>query len=269
MNALTDEWIDSMARSQFRLDTACSEETERRFRVMLNRAPDKQPEGARIYLGTEPLFRFIVYGADAYLMAGAELFECIRESFGKRAPEWMLKARNLRTLDKILNKEGLCIYEIQECFLPRAEEFEEELAKKTERVSDAVRPLFSDEIKKITGLNGENAALGNHAFPGAGTDTLGFGFYNDKECLGVCGAERDGRYLWQIGVDVKEEYSGLGIATVLIREAAVEVLRRGFLPFYGTNPGHIVSMRAALSAGFRPAWTEVFACTSDKGRRDT
>ncbi len=268
MAELTEEWIDRTARAQLRLDAACPEEMERDYRIMLNPSPLSPPEGARLYPGTVPSFRFIVYESDAYLMVPEPLLEDLREAFGSRAPEWMLKVPNLRRLEDILVGAGYCIFEIQECFLPRAEAFFGENEDPSgmivfDETEFLIRNLSPEEIREFAAL-GEDS-FGKHAFPGSGTEQLAFGMVAGERCAGVCGAQRDGRFLWQLGVDVKEEFCGFGIATELIYHTAAEVLHRGFLPFYGSNPGHIVSKRAALSAGFRPAWTEVFAGFAPEG----
>jgi hypothetical protein len=39
---------------------------------------------------------------------------------------------------------------------------------------------------------------------------------------------------------------------------AIEILKRGKIPYYATAPGNISSQRVAISAGFMPAWTCVY-----------
>ena len=62
----------------------------------------------------------------------------------------------------------------------------------------------------------------------------------------------------QIGVDVEEAYRGKGMAAELVRLLKEEILRRGEIPFYSVSQSHILSMNTAVSAGFLPAWSEIY-----------
>lgn len=68
--------------------------------------------------------------------------------------------------------------------------------------------------------------------------------------------------MWQIGVDVLEEYRHQGIATALTSALALEILARGKVPFYCAAWSNIKSVRTAIKSGFRPAWIELTAKTS-------
>ena len=75
---------------------------------------------------------------------------------------------------------------------------------------------------------------------------------------GMAGASRDGMYVRQIGIDVREEYRGRGLATYLTTLMKQRLLENGTLPFYGTSESHALSRSVAVQAGFLPAWCEIY-----------
>ncbi|MCH7490441.1 MAG: serine/threonine protein kinase [Gemmatimonadetes bacterium] len=76
--------------------------------------------------------------------------------------------------------------------------------------------------------------------------------------VGAASLTADADQLWQIGVDVLEEHRGQGLAAAMTAALALEALANNAVPYYGTTASNIPSMRAALSAGFRPGWVDAF-----------
>lgn len=72
----------------------------------------------------------------------------------------------------------------------------------------------------------------------------------------MAGCSADTPEMWQIGIDVLPEYRGKGIGKTLVALLRDEVLRRGFIPYYGTSLSNICSWKIALSCGFVPTWIE-------------
>ena len=69
--------------------------------------------------------------------------------------------------------------------------------------------------------------------------------------------------MWQIGVDVLPEYRKNGIASALTSRLALEIVKRGKVPFYCAAWSNIKSVRNAIKSGFRPAWVEMTAKTQE------
>ena len=65
--------------------------------------------------------------------------------------------------------------------------------------------------------------------------------------------------MWQIGVDVNEEYRNRNIASTITSRLALEVLKQDKVPFYCCAWSNIKSVRNAIKSGFKPAWVEVTA----------
>ncbi|MGA5744589.1 histone acetyltransferase [Rothia mucilaginosa] len=74
--------------------------------------------------------------------------------------------------------------------------------------------------------------------------------------IAMVGLSDDSPIMRQIGIDVLPAWRGVGIASVLVRDAARLTLAEGYLPFYGTSPSHMLSQRVAMNAGLVPTWWE-------------
>jgi GNAT superfamily N-acetyltransferase len=99
----------------------------------------------------------------------------------------------------------------------------------------------------------------NHPRP----DVLATLARKDGRIVGMAGASKDCAKMWQIGIDALPEYRNYGLAAYLVNWLALEILDRGYVPYYGTASSNIASQRVAHRAGFRPAWVCAY-----KGRFD-
>ena len=78
------------------------------------------------------------------------------------------------------------------------------------------------------------------------------------EIVGMAGASADCKAMWQIGVDVLEQHRGKGLAATLVNMPTLEILNRGFIPYYSTDCSNIISQRVAIKAGYFPAWAHCY-----------
>ena len=90
-------------------------------------------------------------------------------------------------------------------------------------------------------------------------DVLGVGAYDGDRLVGLAGCSADCEDMWQIGIDVLPAYRRQGIASALTSRLAIEILKRGKVPFYCAAWCNIKSVRNAIKCGFRPAWVEMTA----------
>ena len=247
------EDVELLARKQFMLDIGLEREGKDDLRIVLNRRHEKMPEGRRLYREEEDFFRLIVFGADAFILSDEKLYEWSCSFYGNRKPEFMLNFHNLRQLDRELKKYGFMIEEVQECFLPSFIFFDRDDAVMKEEVRTELL-----EGETLTNLIGEG--IFPHALVGRdkAIEAIGFKPSASEGFAAAAGAQRDGAYLWQTGVDVLEEYRDRGIATELVYQLTERLIGEGKLPFYGVRPGNIISKKVAVAAGFEPAFSEVF-----------
>ena len=99
----------------------------------------------------------------------------------------------------------------------------------------------------------------NHPRP----DILALIAKKEGQIVGMAGASNDCAMMWQVGMDVLPDYRNYGLAAHLVNRLTFEILKRGYIPYYGTGTSNIASQRVAHRAGYYPAWVCVY-----KGRFD-
>ena len=240
--------FNETARAQFRLDTNCSVECENKYRIMINHS--KRLEGARIFEGMSDEFRAVIYKADAYIMASDELYEWVKEKYSLFKCEWFCKFENLRELDNKLKDYGLCIHDTHIYMLPDEnwEDYEMDCPYEIKLFGEE----NIDDLRKMGKFP--------HALPGSVTqkDVIALAAFDEGRPIAAAGASIDGKYMWQIGVDVYEDYLHHGLAVYLVTELKKLIIKKGFLPYYGSSESHSLSLDTGIRSGFIPAWAEVF-----------
>ena len=74
------------------------------------------------------------------------------------------------------------------------------------------------------------------------------------EPLAVAGIWRQGTRRDEIGVDVRRDARGMGLARVVVIRATQDILGRGRVPYYSIGATNVRSHRNALSCGFLPVY---------------
>jgi predicted GNAT family acetyltransferase len=69
--------------------------------------------------------------------------------------------------------------------------------------------------------------------------------------------------MWQIGVDVLLPYRGKGLAAALVNMLTLEILNRGYVPYYGASGSNVISQHVAVRAGYIPAWAHCYRTRLD------
>jgi len=242
------EEIDELVRRQFRLDTNCSEDMENEYRVMIN--PSVKAAGSRFYGELSPFFRAIIYFGDMYLCCDERIIEVIREKYSKYAPEWFCKFSNLNELNTLLGGYGYSILDTHIYFLPGQDFYDYEFETDYE--------LVYLEPEAILELKGDKRFHNAFAYIEDAPDMIGLAAMHNDKMIGCAGASADGKYMWQIGVDVIEDYRGQGLSCALTHTLAAKIMDKGIVPYYGTCESHSISRRCAIGSGFAPAFCEVY-----------
>jgi len=81
--------------------------------------------------------------------------------------------------------------------------------------------------------------------------------------VGIASASAECKTMWQISVDVLLPYRGNKLATILVNTLTLEVLNRGYIPYYSTDCSNVISQRVAVQAGYLPAWSHCFRTRLD------
>ena len=245
--------IDRIVREQFRLDTNCSIEDERKKIININRAV--KHSGSRYYADLEIFFRAIIYRGEMYMSADEQILDWCREEYGLYKPEWFCKYHNLRKLDEKLREFGYKIYDTHIYCLPDMDFEGYDFS-----VPYEIRWFEPDEIP---GLRENNPFINALMFLPDCPDVIAVAAYDgDGRAVAMAGASSDSDTMWQIGIDVLPEYRNRGLAFALVTMLKEKIISLGKVPFYGTSESHSNSLHVGLRSGFMPAFTEVF-CSKD------
>lgn len=218
-------------------------------------APTVVLPGSRVINKLDPFFRVIVFMGTAYVMADEETIPGWEEILKDYQAEWFFNYGKLRKIDRILNEFDREIIDTHIYFLPDAD------APKIKVPSDW-EWLSIEDIKNRKATNEFHNAL---CYSPTQPDVYGLGAPDGKGGYkGMSGASLDGKFTRQIGIDVKPEYRGEGLATGLVTVLKQKIIEDGYLPFYGTAESHALSRSVGVKSGFLPAFSELFVSRIDK-----
>ena len=207
--------------------------------------------GRRVFSDEPPFFRAATMGMGAVICASADIAEYTRVLAKNTAGTEIFTASVMSALNRELFSHGCCIGLLNQYYVPavpyrpavRSEGF-------TLRVFD------ENNIAELFGYKGfDNALL--YRTEGERRDIIAVCAFNGRSIMGMAGASSDSPTMAQIGIDVLPEFRGMGVGAALVASCTAEVLRSGYVPYYGTWSGNIISQRIAAKCGYRPAWCEM------------
>lgn len=208
---------------------------------------------ARRYLELPFDCHLVSYGANIVAAVRPGLDAVVRQYIDHYPTEHCFETPNLHVLNDALQAFGLRVCYMAEYFLPDC---------------GLVRPLPCDFALRLL----TQADFGGLYLPQwsnalcekrRALDVLGLGVYDGDTLVGLAGCSADCDEMWQIGIDVLPAYRRRGIASALISGLAVEIFKRGKVPFYCAAWSNLGSVRSAIKSGFRPAWVELTARSAD------
>ncbi len=243
--------IFEIAMKQSAIDSSCD------YKDFLNAenkiVTSKNNINARKYLTLPFLCDFTSYGNAVVASVSEELKEIVQVYLDKYTSYQCFDMPNLHVLSDLLKPYNMDICFFAEYFLPdttklKALKCDYETKNLTQKdFKDLYLPQWSNAI------NEKRKEL----------DVLGIGAYDNGKLIGFAGCSADCEDMWQIGIDVLPQYRKKGIAKALTSSLAVEVLKRGKVPFYCCAWSNIKSVKNAIASGFIPAWVQVTVKSSD------
>ena len=112
------------------------------------------------------------------------------------------------------------------------------------------------DLPQISKLKGFGYVLGSSA-------ELVITAIHKGKIIGMAGTKVDCEKMRVVNVDVLKKYRNRGIATALVNLLTLEVLSRGFIPYYFTGSSNTASLRTAVKAGYFPAWTHSYKAMTE------
>lgn len=242
---MTNEEILRIAMEQSAEDINCKPEDFLQSRPVVVRL-EMGPKAKKFY--KEPVAcHLISYGSNIVASTKDEYRNIVTEYVNKFEFYRCFETPNLYWLNERLAPKGQKICFMAEYYLPDVNRLRPLPCEYETRVleprdfADLYKPEWSNALCE------ERKHL----------DVLGVGAYVGDKLVGLAGCSADCERMWQIGVDVLPEYRKRGIAAAITSRLAVEILKRGKVPFYCSAWSNIRSVRTAVKCGFIPAWVEM------------
>ena len=241
--------ILQIAKAQLALDYNCqlSDFEKEKNTIVENNLID----GRRIYDSDGCFFKLLCFGNRAIISTVPLIIPWCEENLLNRDAAWIFEYPKLRAIDKKLIEFGNEIADVHHYYLPNPN-------------VPCIEPITSVkwyEYEDISQFENDDRLRESLAFNKNHPDVLAVASFDGENILGMAGASADSKTMWQIGIDVLPEYRGRGIGTNLVTLLKNEILKRGKIPFYGTVESHFHSQNIAVSAGFFPAWAELYSKT--------
>jgi len=202
---------------------------------------------ARRYLKLPHVCDLTSYGNNIVATISEEYKEIVENYIGKYPVEHCFETPNMHVIDDAFKPYGFGVCFMAEYFLP-------DMNVLTALPCELeLRVLVQEDFADLYKPEWSNALCEGRKH----LDVLGVGAYENGKLVGLAACSADCDSMWQIGIDVLPEYRRRGIASALTSRLAVEILKRGKVPFYCCAWSNIKSARNAIKSGFRPAWVQM------------
>lgn len=244
---MTDKDILDIALLQSAWDLSCSPEDFSANHPVV--VVSKMDARKKKFMAEINALEFHTYGKNVVASVSEEIKEDVIRFLSDKAPERAFEPAAIIELDRMLNGHGYEVAYMGLNFLPR-QEFMTELSCPYE-----TRFLEKGEFEHLYTDEFSNALCDKRKH----LDILCCAAYDGDNIIGLAGCSMDGEEMWQIGIDVLPECRKQGVASALTSKLALEILRRGKIPFYGCAWANVKSHRNAAKCGFRAAWATLTA----------
>lgn len=241
--------MELAAAKQLSVDLNCSPEDL--FKSENTVTIPKNNDGRRLFTDEPPLFRAASMGMGAVIAAANAVTPYAKLLAEQRGGAEIFEAAAVSALNRELFTHGCCIGHQSQYYLPKTP-----YRSGARHEGYSLRVFEGTEISELYSCEGFSNAL-LYRNEGARRDILAVCAINGRRIMGIAGASNDSPVMAQIGIDVLPEFRGMGVGAALVSACAAELLAAGYIPYYGTWSGNIISQRLAAKCGFFPAWCEM------------
>ena len=205
----------------------------------------------RNFINEKSSFKIISLGNNAVISTTKELVPWFTEFSKDKIGHNLFNYDNLKIIDNKLKENNIDINNAYYIFLPIDD-------KKDISIDYKIKWYEKEEITPLYEIGGFPNAICNE-YNENRPDVLILTALDKNEIIAMAGCTVEGENLWQIGIDVKEDYKGKGIGTYLVRAMKEEVIKRGHIPIYSTSVGNMYSWNTGIKCGFYPISIEIFS----------
>jgi len=203
----------------------------------------------RHYINGMFFFQMATFGDNAVITADECIHEWLKEYTKDKKGHWLFEHNNLVKIDEKLKEHNKKLYHTHHMFLSYKETTPKDINIKTEWFEkEAIHQFYETKMFPNALCTKYNPKR---------PDVLAVAAYDGDKIIGMAGCSADTPLLWQVGIDVNENYRGRGIGTYLVTLIKNETEKRGKIPFYGTSLSNLHSWGIALNSGFSPVWVEI------------
>ena len=257
---MTNQQILAIAMAQSAIDCNCNANDFIKEENVI--VVSEKNDQSRKYLELPFSCQLVSYGNNIVASIREEYREIVQRYLENYPVEHCFETPNLHALNEALMPHGQKICFMAEYFLPDIDKLEEKPCAYECRI------LEQTDFADLYVPEWSNALCEKRKH----LDVLGVGAYDNGKLIALAACSADCDDMWQIGIDVLPEYRRQGLATALTSKLALEILKRGKVPFYCAAWCNLKSVRNAIKSGFKPAWVELtakpVAFVDDINRRD-
>ena len=243
--------MELAAAKQLGIDFGCTPDSLFKYENTVT-LPVKK-EGRRMFYDELPLFRAATMGMGAVISAGEAVMPYAKLLGSQRSGTEIFCAESISAINRELFTHGCYIGGINQYYLPKTPYRSGARAE-----GYSLRVFEGEDIKELYSCEGFSNAL-LYRSEGVRRDILAVCAVNGRRIMGIAGASNDSPVMAQIGIDVLPEFRGMGVGAALVSACAGELLASGYVPYYGTWCGNVISQRLAAKCGFVPAWCEMYS----------
>lgn len=191
----------------------------------------------------------LIYQGKLYVRANsAPLLAQLKKQYQGKNNQWFFELQNIQTFQAILAENGYSLNEWGTFLLPQ---------KIVNKEDEAIKIFYEEDIKQFKNQKNFDQCF---ADSDEDPDKIGVAYQMNGKIIGMAGCNENGKYCYEIGMNILPHYRKQGLATKLIQKLTAEI-RHGTnntkIPVARTEFSHTDSINAFLNAGYKMGWTAI------------
>ena len=227
---------------QLAIDYNCSPDDFLKDGLIFTEA--RENEGRRPFPFVTPRLEMISMGHGTIINVSSDILPNIRQVFEGK------------TREEVFNSPF--IYGVMPYFLPDIDK----IASTTKPDGFEFVMVEKQDIQKLYDLYGSQYGMQYDPNSQIPEMLLVLAKYKDA-IAGIAKAKADCKTMWSIDVDVLNSFRGKGLAAPMVNMLTLEILRRGYIPYYFAATSNVLSTHVAVRAGYIPAWVHCYKTRLD------